>query len=112
MVQTQEAARHGEGHKETVPPTEKPAHCHATACVGFSMEQRAAHGAESPCPRALSAQSPPACGYQSPCLLRGLLPHRTREMLHVFLKCCNCPKQEFHRSPVDGQLCEPGEMGF
>lgn len=69
------------------------------------------------CPWALSAWSPPACGHrQQPCGARApvrrgkLLPHRTREMLHGFLKLCNCPKQEFYRSPVDRELYEPAEI--
>lgn len=68
MIQTQEAPRHGERHRETVPPTEIPAHCHKLAssafpwCKGQVMVQ-------SPCPRGLSAQNPPAQGTKSGCVV-------------------------------------------
>lgn len=45
MVQTQEAPRHGEHHKETLPQAEKPAHCHKLTYIRLSMVQRADHGA-------------------------------------------------------------------
>lgn len=94
MIQAQEAPGHGERHRETVPHAEKSAHCHKLAYVGLSVVQRADEGVESPCPPGPFCTEPSSLlyGARAPVCQVQLLPHRAREMLHAFLKCCDCPK--------------------
>lgn len=71
MVQTQEAPRHAEHHKETVPHAEKPAPCHKLTYIRLCVVQRADHSAVTVSSRAFlhEALQPVDTGSQSPCLL-------------------------------------------